>query len=812
MTTQTKSTLSIVSVTVDRVFSTSDTFSLFRAVRDEPIETRGKDFWRQMTCKAFVGPVAAGVRWTLAGAIEDDGRAGKDGRPYGPTFVAAFATPGVPRSSMELQHLLFTGSVEGWGWQAYQTLVDALGATLAFDACVKDHSLLTSVPGITGPMISSLREVMRRGAGLAAVYSQLAEWGLTGRMADKTIKAYGFQAAEKMEENPYRAIEDVYGYGWETAEKVARALMVPLDDPRRVRAGISLTVAETTWEGGHTWLTRHDATAGASALLGRAYSVVSAEVNAVIDHGTIRAEGDELQPAALYDAEYLIANHIAARLHRLGALTQEAVDALEQPEGISDEQWQAVCMALTTSIGLLTGGPGVGKTTALRTLVACAGSLGLPITLMAPTGKAASRMAEATGHPATTIHSRLGLKPGQYGHNPEKPPVFGLVVVDEVSMLDTTLAAQLLRGIDPSASLLLVGDPDQLPSVGPGAVLRDLLATDLLPRIHLDHVYRNEAGIAVNAARIRENQNIVDMADVTLFTVPTPERAQEVITALVGDLRDQGWLPGDILTLTPTNDRPSGRHALNRTLQALLNGGLPGTGITQYAGSNTDPDGTVRKIQEELRQGDRVMVTRNDPDLEVFNGQTGTITAITERKAILVAIDDRFVEFKGDNRRLLTLAYAVTGHKAQGSEAPIVIVPIFPSRVLSREWLYTVLTRARERVYLVGDMAAMQACLSIRRSQERKTLLVRRIRDLVDAYSEDFYEDSSPGDIEMFAQAEGQPVYHYRRQAAPWLTCCGLDTRQEGWEEVGPGTFRLCLHCMAASATPVYRIAGEVQA
>jgi exodeoxyribonuclease V alpha subunit len=299
-------------------------------------------------------------------------------------------------------------------------------------------------------------------------------------------------------------------------------------------------------------------------------------------------------------------------------------------------------------------------------------------------------------------------------------PVTGLVIVDEISMLDTSLAAAMLSRISPAAQILLVGDPDQLPSVGPGAVLRDLLIANTIPRVHLDHVYRNEAGIAVNAARMRAGQNILDLPDCQIIPSDSPDSALVQVLAAVSNYRDA-------LVLTPTNDGPCGRYALNALLQPILNPGKQGTGIVQYAGSTKDPDGTMEKRQEELCLGDRVMVTRNHSELGVFNGQTGMVVDLMVPRSLDVEIDGEVITFAGEDRRLLTLAYAITGHKAQGSEAPTVIVPVFRSRVLSREWLYTVITRAQERCYLIGDVQAIQSCIKVQRAQERRTGLVEAI-------------------------------------------------------------------------------------
>jgi exodeoxyribonuclease V alpha subunit len=263
--------------------------------------------------------------------------------------------------------------------------------------------------------------------------------------------------------------------------------------------------------------------------------------------------------------------------------------------------------------------------------------------------------------------------------------------------------------------------------VGPGAVLRDLIAADVLPRVHLDHVYRNEAGIAVNAARMREGKNILDLPGCQILPAASQEVACGLIIDMVAHHTTGLTTEASPLILTPTNDGPVGRLALNALLQDMLSPSPAGSGIVQYAGTAKDPDGSLRKRSEELRRGDRVMVTRNSTELGVFNGQVGTVVDVTVPRSLDVDIDGTVVTFAGENKRMVTLAYAITGHKSQGSEAPVVIAPIFPSRVLSREWLYTVITRAREHCILIGDVAAIQACISVQRCQERRTGLVEAI-------------------------------------------------------------------------------------
>lgn len=716
MSTATKSKIEIQSVLVTRIRTTSDSFSVYEADTDAA----------STVVKQFKGPVERGQRWCVAGRQEIDQRwLEKSGRTT-KQFVAQFATLDVPRTYHELDAMLSSELVDGWDMHNAGRTLSAGNEKTALEWCTTNPQRLENIVGITQPMIDSLKEALNRAQSLAEVYAQLAAWGVAGKLSDKLVKHLGFNTVARLEEDPYKLVLEIDGYGWKSAESIGTAQGIAPDDPRRVAAGTAVAIHDETWQTGHTWLTEHEACSDAAKLLGCASYIVHDELEQCYANETVVLDSGRLYPGPLHRAEETIAAQVAMRLSVTPPYYEGLADGKWGSGNLDATQQQAVVMALANSLSLLTGGPGVGKTTTLKTLVQVARDQGLAVTCMAPTGKAASRMTEATGWPATTIHSRLKIVPGVMDLSGDLEPVSGLVIVDEVSMLDTTLAAQLLTRLSPSAQLLLVGDPDQLPSVGPGAVLRDLIAANCIPRVHLDKVYRNDAGIAVNAARIRAGQSIVEMADVELIPTVTADDTKAYLQALLCNT----VCPTDALILTPTNDKPTGRHALNQLLQPLLNNAEPGSGITQYLASTTDPDGTVNKRSEELRLGDRVMVQKNDSDLGVFNGQVGTIIAVPTNKQVVVRIDDREVWFKGEQTRLLTLAYAITGHKSQGSEAPVVIVVVERTRVLGREWAYTCMTRARERCIFIGDMEALQGCLAVQRAAERRTGLVARVAAL----------------------------------------------------------------------------------
>lgn len=354
-------------------------------------------------------------------------------------------------------------------------------------------------------------------------------------------------------------------------------------------------------------------------------------------------------------------------------------------------------------------------------------------------------------------------------------------------MLDTVTASALLSGIGPDAHIPLVGDPDQLPSVGPGAVLRDLLAADVLTRVHLTRVFRNDAGVAINAAHIRAGEMIQSLPDCRLMQAAQPEQAQQmVVNLLVHELPKAGYSVDDVLVLCPKNDGPSGRHRLNTVLQAIYNGAQAGRGITQKIQSKEE------SIEYELRTGDKVICVKNNSELGVFNGDVGKIVRVAPPRTISAEFDGRQVTFTGADQKLLQLAYALTIHKSQGSEAPVVIAPIYFSRVLSRELLYTCLTRARKQVYLIGDAGAIQGCIHTVRISERRTGLVAALGEMVSQAA----PSSKPR--WLFAWSDGSAVFHTRRYKAFWFTSCGIDTRGPGWNRVPDQDVRPCARCSAS--------------
>lgn len=753
-------------ITVGKVRTTGESFSILSG------RVEGEFF--DQTFKLFAGPFYQGQRLIVAGEQHDDPK-------WGDQFVCTFVALATPRDANELRD--FVQSLDGWR----QSHVSAVIETFADETIATIDATpfkLLDVPGITDPMIDELTDAWQRGQGLAPIFAQLGEWSISQALSERLVKHYRAATLDVLTENPYAPIIDVNYFTWKTAEAVARCLEIPAGDPRRVKAGMAEAVRRGTIQDGHTWMWQGAAVMSASQLLGIDDETISDLLDDDDESGLIVREDDHVYPAGAHHAECLIAHELAKRLSRAPLVHPDTLDALTKPPVLSEEQWSGVLMAFTNTVSVLTGGPGVGKTITIGGVIEAAAALRLPVTLMAPTGKAARRMTEATGHPASTIHKKLGLVPGIIGVGAKVDLLRGVVVIDECSMVDNATAASLLTGIAADAHIVLVGDPDQLPSVGPGAVLRDILASDLLTRVHLTKVFRNDAGVAINAARIRAGDTITHLDDCQIRPAATPEAARRLVLDLVRhEIPAMGYDLADLLVLCPTNDGESGRHKLNTDLQQHYNGRRAGMGLELKA------DGKPY----ELRVSDRVIFTKNHTELGVANGETGIVTAVNAPKAITIDVEGRELVLTGEDRYIVQLAYAITVHKSQGSEAPVVIIPVFQSRILSRELLYTAITRARARVYLVGDEGAMQACLNVIRVEERRTGLQARLADAVTPYAP-ASKTSSP-----FAVSFDSDVYHTRRAALPWRTSCGRDLRADGWESIGNPDVRPCIRCQSST-------------
>ncbi len=711
-----------------------------------------------------------GVRPGETLALEGDWQ---DHREHGRQFVVSGYRTLMPATIDGIKRYLGSGLIKGVGPATAKKITETFGK-YTLEVLEQTPDRLVEVPGLGRRKVEIIKAAWQEQQQIKEVMLFLQELGLPTGLAVKIYKQYGDAAMDLVREQPYRLADEVYGIGFLTADAIAEGLGIPRDDPRRIGAGLRYTLSQAT-DDGHCYLPAAELIARAAALLEvreeqaaevLADPLLAGEIEIVPQRDLEKKRhGDGevsyvapplplsqspnlpvslsssaavyLKPLAM--AEQGVASAIGRLLHAPSTIGDFyraanwprvfAHMAERRDVHLTERQQQAVQMALTQKISVLTGGPGTGKTTCLRTVVALAQARGYRCLLASPTGRAAKRLAEATDAEARTIHRLLEYSPQGGAHfrrSAEWPLECDLLVIDEVSMLDILLANHLLKAVPLTAHVLLVGDADQLPSVGPGSLLRDLLDSGAVASVHLDTIFRQAAGsgIAHNAQRINrgEQPEFKGMGDFFLFAAVEPEQCATLVVDLVVEriARRFGFDPRrDVQVLSPTHKGAAGVANLNRLLQAALNPPAPAK-LERPFGATT------------FRIGDRVLQQRNNYDLDVYNGDVGVIAAIDElEQSLTVRFDDeRAVAYDYSQLDELGLAYALSVHKSQGGEYPVVVVPLLMQHyaMLQRNLIYTAVTRARELVVLVGDRKAIGVAVGNNREQARYTGLVERLR------------------------------------------------------------------------------------
>ncbi|OAN46126.1 recombinase RecD [Chloroflexus islandicus] len=651
----------------------------------------------------------------------------------------------LPATIDGIRRYLGSGLIKGVGPATAKRITETFGK-YTLDVLDREPERLREVPGLGHKKAEQIAAAWREQQRIKDLMLLLQDLGLPTGVAVRIYKHYGDDALAVVQHEPYRLADEVDGVGFRTADAIAAGLGIARDDPRRIAAGVRFALGQAS-DDGHCYLPWRELIERAASLLTVAATKVQAVVDQMLAAGqlwrdpVVTAATPAEQPIYLPPlafAEIGVANAIRRWLAQRSALAShyapsrwELVFAhLAERRGIdlSPQQRAAVRTALTSPVMLLTGGPGTGKTTSLRALVLLLRARGYRPLLAAPTGRAARRLSEATGIEARTIHRLLEYSPdGTFRRNADNPLACDLLVIDEASMLDVVLANQLLKATPLNAHVVIVGDADQLPSVGPGRVLGDLIDSGIVPRIHLDAIFRQAAGsgIAANARRINDGllPEWGGHDDFYFFAAETPERCAELVVELVVERipRRFGYDPRrDIQVLSPTHKGNAGVAALNTALQAALN--PPRPGVAEYRSGATV-----------FRVGDRVIQQRNDYDRDVYNGDTGEIIAIdAAAPTVVVRFEDgRAIRYSGLDLDDLALAYALSVHKSQGSEYPVVVLPLLLQHqpLLQRNLLYTAVTRARQLVVIVGDRRAVAAAVAAAEVERRYTGLSVRLRD-----------------------------------------------------------------------------------
>lgn len=662
---------------------------------------------------------------------------------YGEQFKVDHYETVRPATAEGIQRYLGSGLIKGIGPIMAGRIVSRFGEH-TFDIIDDEIERLKEVDGIGQYRIEQIRKAWDEQKDIRELMVFLRTHGVSTAYATRIFKHYGKFSLAVLQENPYRLAMDVSGIGFLTADKIARNLGFPIDSAFRAEAGILYVLHEATKEGHvcvpHKWLLER-----AQKLL----EIPSAKAEEAL---TVMVESDRLvrEPlskeasASLGDDNavylrgyYLAESQVAHRLSYLRA-SQQAQKRLDPekamawlhdrlPFKLAPLQEQAVKQALTDKVIVITGGPGTGKTTLIRAILTVYKQLSARVCLAAPTGRAAKRLSEATRHPASTIHRLLEFSPqfGGFQRNERRPLTADLVVVDEASMLDILLMHYLLKAIPDHATFILVGDSDQLPSVGPGNVLQDIIGSRIVPVVRLTEIFRQaqQSRIIVNAHLVRQGrfplikQESDRLQDFYFIEKEAPEEAFQILLKLCTDRIPArfGFDPmEDIQVLSPMHRGIVGTQQLNLALQDALN-----------------PQGqSIERSGRTFRTLDRVMQIRNNYDKEVFNGDLGRIVELDlENQEMKVEIDGKLVPYDFSELDELVLAYAISVHKAQGSEYQAVVLPLLTQHyvMLQRNLLYTAITRAKKLVVIVGSKKALAMAVRNNQMQRRFTLLRERL-------------------------------------------------------------------------------------
>lgn len=669
---------------------------------------------------------------------------------YGRQFKAGGYETILPTTTKGIEAYLGSGLVKGVGPALARRLVAAFGAR-TLEVIERTPRRLLGVPGIGPAKVAAIHQAVMDQRELREVLVFLEGHGISPIMAQKIHDRYGAGAIGVVRDNPYRLAEEVSGIGFRIADRIARNLGFDPASPRRIQAAADYLLGEAA-ASGHCFLPR-------PVLLEQVAELLSPDVKEIDEEEVVAGlqfrgrvvrepfsgEDGEITEAIFPTPFHRMERKVVERLARLVAepgapAMAHLADVPEATGGrdsviLSSQQRAAVAGALGERLYILTGGPGTGKTTVLRALLQALEAREEDYLLAAPTGRAAKRLAEATGRPARTLHRLLeyGFAPGEgagFARTATNPLPDGTVIVDEASMIDLPLFSHLVDALPDGGRLLLVGDADQLPSVGPGNVLRDLLESGCVPAARLGQVYRQAEGsrIVENAHRILSGEfPLFDpqgmAAEFVLIEETDGDRVADRIVALTREMWSRE--PGGCQVIAPMRRGASGVEHLNARLQEAL---------------NPRPSGgpELKWRDAALRPGDRVMQTRNDYPKEVFNGDLGVVEAVSpDTPSVRVVYPDpagdRAVTYEGRDLDEITLAYAVTVHKSQGSEYPTVVLALTTQHypLLQRNLFYTAVTRARRRVAIVGSRKAMYLALRNDKAEKRYTRLKDRLSEAV---------------------------------------------------------------------------------
>jgi len=646
----------------------------------------------------------------------------------------------LPASAYGIRKYLASGLIHGIGKTYANKIVDKFGAD-TLNVISEDSGRLREVGGIGKKRIKNIREAWQEQKAVREVMMFLQTYGVTDALCLRLVRKYGNSAKTVLETDPYRIIREVKGIGFKTADKIALNLGLSNNGPKRIEAGILHTVQEAE-DQGHNHMERRELVIQCANLLESDSNEIDRIIDSLVESADlITSKEDWLQLPSTARAEITLARsliNLSQTRSSLPPIQTEKAIAWAQDKagfGFADAQSDGIREALLAKVSILTGGPGTGKTTILRALVSILRAKKAKVLLVAPTGRAARRMAESCSYFAQTVHRLLKFDPSQGGFtvNEKKPLTCDFIIMDEASMLDLRLAAALVRSIPAQSHLLLVGDADQLPSVGSGNVLKDLIVSKLFKVTRLAVTFRQEedSGIVGLAHGILEGKTnpptpldhpsgLNPQHDVHFIRANSPEECVSHITLLLKEILPKKF------SIDPNN---------NVQVLAPLHRGIAGIGnLNDQIRDSINPHGATHSMGFNLfREGDRVIQTRNNYDKDVFNGDMGIIDSVDSINGkIEILFEGRRIIYERMEITDLQPAYAISVHKSQGSEYPVVIFPLLKQHfmMLQRNLVYTGLTRAKKKVIFVGDPAAYAMAIRNNKTLVRQTDLIRKILEM----------------------------------------------------------------------------------
>jgi exodeoxyribonuclease V alpha subunit len=724
-----------------------ENFSIIRI----KIEETNEDFdEKEIVVKGYFSELTENNSYYFYGTFENHARFGLQYR------VDSYQTY-IPDTKDGLIAYLSSDLFYAIGEKTATRIVDKLGLQ-AISKILNDPDCLEGIPGLTKKKREEFYKSLEEHQGFERIAITLSHYQIGLKMAQKIYQAYKDTAIHHLNEDPYQFVFDIEGFGFQTADRIARINGIAMDHPNRIGAGCIFTLQRSV-QAGHVYLPVEECIQEVEQLLG--FMLDIERIKEQIDHlnkekKLILFDGKVYLPS-LYYAEDGFASNLQ-RMLKQDVETQtntaelmKITGEIEEDEVISygKEQFQAIQQALQSRIMILTGGPGTGKTTVIKGILKAYAAIhdvsldiddykkksDFPFVLTAPTGRAAKRLSESTGLRAVTIHRLLGWNGEDSFEKDETEQLSGkFLIVDEFSMVDIWLANQLFKAIPSEMQVLLVGDEDQLPSVGPGQVLSDLLASNILPVIKLHEVYRQKEGskIIELAHEIKNNEvtehSLERAADFSFIPVHTNQTV-EAITTIVKHAMDKGIDTNDLQVLAPIYKSEAGINRINEALQELIN---PKTSKTKELKMN----------EISYRVGDRVIQLVNQPEDGVFNGDIGVIVAIfyakenkEKKEQVVIAFDEKEIVYERQDYHNFMHAYCISIHKSQGSEFPIVILPVVSNyrRMLRKNLLYTAITRSKQSLIICGDQSAFLRGVTTEDTNSRYTSLIEQIEERTDS-------------------------------------------------------------------------------